>query len=358
MQKSLGYADYYVCFDNRLSPYEHPIDHVLKQYENNIMKDLLRTTLCPINIYRIKNAPKYTIDWNVVSLNADICPIKDILDNHSLSWRIDLLHKRSDFTLGCLSMYPFIKWSFDKINGAWDVIRKNPRLEWNWRHIITLERMPWIDVHMFIPDSILINMKVWKNMDWNVFNEFLVKRIHACKAIGRISCIDAGIPIHVIKKNSGLPWSWDVLSCRRDLDWKALIMNTPYIIDFNIFKRLDGNSLSRRKDIPLWIIVLCFDAFNSKLLVRNPCVKRAFVEKYWWLPWKGCFNTFRREKAAKIIQKRWRDVVYNPYTELGKRRLLSEYRGLLETPMGLAYVETPATNHNAYKVIEALNRLF
>lgn len=303
MKYTLQYSDY-AGYD---PSYANPIQCAIKPPVIDHWKKN-----CPTNIQRIKNNPESInwFDWHRLSSDENICTIEEILQNPDLNWHFDALQHRSDFSKDLIVKYPSVKWNFDGIHGVWDIVEKRPDLKWDWKELVQCNTFPWNRLSHLLKDEIYSHIVSFTNFDWKLFEQLIDKPWN-------FEMATLHVPANIIARYPDKSWSWTYLSKIDKLNWRLVMAfyNKPW----------DKKMLSMRKDIPLYVLKTRFNILHAKAIVKNPKYNKAFVQKYWTIPWRGIFNTYRRERAAEIIQRRWREAVANPYTIVGQIRLFHEY---------------------------------
>jgi hypothetical protein len=296
------------------------------------------------------NLDKYHWDWREVTLH-NFLHINAMLENPDIPWDYSAFIRRPDFSIDLVKTYPSVPWSWWNLlnsfgNDVIKIIRENPELLWNWSNILNdipaVEHI-WENIVPLIPANILINpvkpSRHLRNIPWKViekypnipwdFTEVSYNDQVSAEVVDRfpdkpwdwnILTKRFGKNYKLIARHADKPWDWQRISGNRDLNW--------YLVFAFPDKPWAKKVLSCRLDISLRHVSLHPQVWNFRKLTKNPLITPEFVQTYWKLPWRGRYSDIRRSVAAKIIQKWWLRLYYNPYTNVGKRRLLREFEEL------------------------------
>ena len=202
-------------------------------------------------------------------------------------------HMRDDYTIELLLKFPKKSWNWRELIKMykWDFFIEN-HLLFDWTKLLYYHDEKLISK---LPDYLFVILSE-QNINESTVNQYIDKPWDFYK-------LDLSFEFILNNFNKNWNWNWDMLSFKRS--WQDIMKYPHFQWNFKI--------LALRKDInPLILYYFDSSIWNWRHFVRNPIFTNKFVSKHWKFPWKGRLSCIRRNSAAIIIQRKWRQTrVYN-----------------------------------------------
>jgi hypothetical protein len=295
------------------------------------------------------NLDKYNWYWYETTVNKFL-DIQSILKNQDIPWDYSGIVKRPDFELSFVIEYPTAPWCWTTLFCYYDLsvlelFKKYPDKTWNWddvmrgMHVLLDKDRKWKHLLHLLPDALFSSRALIEKIPltivakyiykpWN-FKTLSTKMYDNHELVIKYPDMDwdwqllsfMKFDANFIIEHHTKPWDWMRMTNFGNVPWKAVLIlpNKPW----------NKKTLSLSSSLKPIYVVVCPNVFKFKALARNPIITDSFVKRYWKLPWRNKYNHTRRTVAASIIQKWWLDLYYNPYTNVGKRRLMREFNSMV-----------------------------
>jgi hypothetical protein len=276
----------------------------------------------------VKSHPDLPWNYYFMSRNQSIT-IDDVLERINLPWDWLYLSINPNMTWDIICAHE-LPWDFDRLSGnpniTWEIIKNNPQINWNYKHfrmnVNLTDEIVKNNPGIKLVDRVMINTHFLNTCPWYVKVteltwEMLNNPIYNLSIDNifwnRSYCIylNPNTTWDVIKDNPDKPWDYSVLSKNTNITFD--------IVRDNPDKSWDYSVLSTNRNIT-WDVVLdnSHIAWDWVNLSSNPGIFKLTDQDVKFI------------STVRYIQKRWRDVLYNPKYVICRKRIMREFSELGE----------------------------